>query len=223
MRSLLSWAWLAVAVAVASPAAMTITRARAQEPRGPTTRRDYPVLTHVAPAREASVVPPGGGDADSSSPDALIRQALSAGPAVVARNATVRAPNAAGRLVYLRRGSNGFTCYPDNPDSPGLDPMCADSQATRWMESLMRHEMRPGNSAPGIIYMLQGGSDLDARSPWSATGSGAGRWIDSPPHYMVLWAFDPATTGLSATPKRTGSWIMWAGTPYAHLMVNQVP
>jgi hypothetical protein len=40
---------------------------------------------------------------------------------------------------------------------------------------------------------------------------------------MILWPFDPRRTGLSATPKRTGSWIMWSGTPYAHLMVNQVP
>jgi len=40
---------------------------------------------------------------------------------------------------------------------------------------------------------------------------------------MIMWPFDPATTGLSTTPKKTGSWIMWSGTPYAHLMVNQVP
>ena len=35
--------------------------------------------------------------------------------------------------------------------------------------------------------------------------------------------FDPKSTGLSDKPKQTGSWIMWAGTPYAHLMVNQKP
>jgi hypothetical protein len=108
--------------------------------------------------------------------------------------------------------------------------MCADAQAVAWMESLMRHEMRPANIAPGIVYMLQGGSDLDAVGPWSPSGPSAHRgeaagtrWIDSPPHYMILWPFDPRRTGLSATPKRTGSWVMWSGTPYAHLMVNQVP
>lgn len=40
---------------------------------------------------------------------------------------------------------------------------------------------------------------------------------------MIMWAFDPKTTGLRTTPSKKGSWIMFAGTPYAHLMINQVP
>jgi hypothetical protein len=38
-----------------------------------------------------------------------------------------------------------------------------------------------------------------------------------------LWPFDPQATGLSDRPKNTGTWVMWAGTPYAHLMINQKP
>ena len=40
---------------------------------------------------------------------------------------------------------------------------------------------------------------------------------------MILWPYDPGASGLPAKPKKTGTWIMWAGTPYAHLMINQVP
>lgn len=156
------------------------------------------------------------------SPATLIRQALSAGPPHITERAAVMAPDSFGRMAELRPGTNGFTCFPDNPDTPGLDPMCADAQALRWIESWMRHDMRPGNSAPGILYMLQGASDISATDPWARPGS-ATRWIASPPHYMVLWPFDTLATGLSGRPKRTGTWIMWAGTPYAHLMVNQIP
>jgi hypothetical protein len=38
-----------------------------------------------------------------------------------------------------------------------------------------------------------------------------------------MWPFDPKTSGFPAEPKQTGTWIMWAGTPWAHLMINQRP
>jgi hypothetical protein len=40
---------------------------------------------------------------------------------------------------------------------------------------------------------------------------------------MILWPFDPKTTGLSATRKETGAYIMLAGTPYAHLHIMGQP
>jgi len=39
----------------------------------------------------------------------------------------------------------------------------------------------------------------------------------------VTVPYDAKSTGFATTPKKTGTWIMWAGTPYAHLMVNQTP
>jgi hypothetical protein len=70
--------------------------------------------------------------------------------------------------------------------------------------------------------MLVGGSDIHADDPWAKIVPGQS-FINSPPHWMVLWAFDAKTTGLSTTPSKKGTWLMWAGTPYAHLMINQVP
>jgi hypothetical protein len=81
---------------------------------------------------------------------------------------------------------------------------------------------KPKNTAPGIACMLTGGSDISARDPWARIVPGQ-TFVESPPHCMVMWAFDATTTGLRTTPSKTGSWIMFAGTPYAHLIVNQVP
>jgi hypothetical protein len=38
-----------------------------------------------------------------------------------------------------------------------------------------------------------------------------------------MWPVDAKASGLSTTPKNTGTYIMWAGTPWAHLMINQAP
>jgi hypothetical protein len=120
----------------------------------------------------------------------------------------------------LRQGTNGFTCIPDAPDSNGVDPMCIDEEGMKWAHSWMSHEAKPANTAPGLIYMLAGGSDISATDPWATKTD---HFITSPPHWMILWPFDATASGLPTTPKKTGTWIMWAGTPYAHLMVNQVP
>jgi hypothetical protein len=161
--------------------------------------------------------------ADSVTPaqkQTLIRSALAAAPESVAANAAVVAPGPDGKMMELRSGTNGFTCIPDNPESPGKDPMCLDEQGMQWAKSLMSHQARPASTAPGFAYMLQGGSDVSATDPWAKTTTD---FVDSPPHWMLLWPVDAKETGFPTTPKKTGSWIMWAGTPYAHLMVNQVP
>ena len=44
-----------------------------------------------------------------------------------------------------------------------------------------------------------------------------------PPHWMVIWPFDSASTGIPTKPNAGGTYIMFAGTPYAHLMVYQDP
>src|SRR5437773_1039686 len=51
-----------------------------------------------------------------------IRSAMSAGPAVIAKDATIMDMPS---MKVLRKGTNGWTCIPDGP-SPGVDPMCLD-------------------------------------------------------------------------------------------------
>jgi hypothetical protein len=150
----------------------------------------------------------------------IIRSALSAGPREISEHAAVVAPDASGKMAEIRAGTNGWTCMADEPDTPGLDPMCLDKQSMMWAQSLMSHAPKPANTAPGIIYMLQGGSDISATDPFAKTTD---HFIESPPHYMIMWPYDAKSTGFSTTPKKSGTWIMWAGTPYAHLMINQKP
>lgn len=156
----------------------------------------------------------------SAKKQALIESALAAAPEHVAADAAVVVPGADGKMLELRSGTNGFTCIPDNPETPGKDQMCLDEQGLRWAQSLMNHEEKPASTAPGIGYMLQGGSDISATDPWAKSTTS---YVESPPHWMLLWPVDAKTSGFPTTPKKTGTWIMWAGTPYAHLMVNQVP
>lgn len=163
---------------------------------------------------------PGTDSVTPAQKQALIQSALAAAPESVAANAAVIAVGADGKMMELRPGTNGFTCIPDNPGSPGKDPMCLDKQGMLWVQSLMNHEPRPASTAPGFAYMLQGGSDISATDPWAKPTT---EFVESPPHWMLLWPVDTKATGFPTTPKKTGSWIMWAGTPYAHLMVNQVP
>ena len=150
----------------------------------------------------------------------LIVSATSAAPRDIGEHAAVIAPGANGKMAEIRAGTYGWTCMADEPDTPGLDPMCLDKQSMMWVQSLMSKAKKPANTAPGIVYMLQGGSDISATDPYATKTD---HFIESPPHYMIMWPYDAKSTGFSTTPKKTGTWIMWAGTPYAHLMINQKP
>ena len=150
----------------------------------------------------------------------LIRSATAAGPRSISEHAAVMAADASGKMVPLRPGTNGWTCVPDEPNSPGLDPMCIDKNGMEWVKAWMAKAPKPTNSAPGLIYMLEGGSDISATDPFATKTD---HYVSSPAHYMIMWPYDAKSTGLSTTPKKTGTWIMWAGTPYAHLMINQTP
>ena len=153
---------------------------------------------------------------------AYLKSALSAAPREIAAHATVLAPGPNGAMIVLQQGTNGFTCFPDDPSTPGPDPVCADPEAMKWNNSYTARNERPANTAPGIAYMLAGGSDPSNTDPYAKAGPST-KWVTTGPHWMLLWPIDSHTSGLSTTPKRTGTFIMWAGTPWAHLMINQVP
>ena len=108
----------------------------------------------------------------------LIRSALAAAPHDIAEHAAVIAPDASGKMAEIHAGTNGWTCIADEPDTPGLDPMCLDKQSMMWVQSLMSHAAKPANTAPGIIYMLQGGSDISATDPFATKTD---HFVESPP------------------------------------------
>lgn len=140
-----------------------------------------------------------------------IQNALSAGPSSISEGARVlewpnrTAPKAPGfELEELRAGNNGWTCFPDDLETPGNDPLCVNPV---YYEALIA---RYNNDAPpatgiGIGYMLQ-------------EGIPAG----SPPHMMVYVPESEAAYANFTTEPGQLPWIMFPDTPYAHLMVTMV-
>lgn len=150
----------------------------------------------------------------------LIASAERAAPAAVAQDATIVAMDADGKMRTLRPGHNGWTCMPDSPATPGPDPMCMDKHAFEWAGAWMAHKP-PASGNTGFMYMLQGGTDASNTDPY-ATKPGAGNhWIDTGPHVMIVGA-DESFYDMypkSADPDTKAPYVMWAGTPYQHLMV----
>ena len=148
-----------------------------------------------------------------------IARAMSAGPSDVARSARIVDTDAQGNTVVLREGSNGFTCMPGNPDVIGEPPMCSDAAAMLWGADFKARKPRPTNTVPGITYMLAGATQRSDSDPYDQTSEA----ITVGPHWMIMWPFDPKATGLPTTHKPTGAYVMWAGSPYAHLHVMGQP
>jgi hypothetical protein len=66
--------------------------------------------------------------------------------------------------------------------------------------------------------MLQGGSDASNTDPF-ATEPGAGEWVETGPHVMMVVP-DPAALANVSDDYRSGApYVMWRGTPYAHVMM----
>ncbi len=149
----------------------------------------------------------------------LIASAMRAAPAQVGRHATIVAMDDKGGMRTLRQGSNGFTCIPDAPATPGPDPMCADAPAMAWLQAYMGHAM-PSAGKLGLVYMLEGGTDASNTDPY-ASGPKDNHWIKTGPHVMVLGADAGfyANYPKGADPDTGAPYVMWAGTPYQHLMV----
>jgi len=155
----------------------------------------------------------------SDTTQAKIARAMSAGPSDVARSARIVDTDAQGNSVVLREGSNGFTCMPGNPDVIGEPPMCSDAAAMQWGADFKARKPRPTNTVPGITYMLAGATQRSDSDPYDQTSEA----ITVGPHWMIIWPFDPKATGLPTTHKPTGAYVMWAGSPYAHLHVMGNP
>lgn len=174
-----------------------------------------PIVLVFALVVVACVVPAWGAESTTTK----IQRALSAAPASIQAGATIMDADAHGKMTVLRKGTNGFTCFPGHPGVVGDDPICADAQSLIWMQDFVAHKPKPTNTAPGIVYMLAGGTDWSGSDPFATKGTP----IHEPPHWMIMWPYDPKTSGLSSKVSNTGTWIMDAGTPWAHLMINQKP
>ena len=149
-----------------------------------------------------------------------IQNAMSAAPRSVAKDATViDLPAKEGsEMPVLRKGTNEWTCLPDDPSTPANDPMCMDKNAMAWAEAWMTKK-EPKLTGPGLGYMLQGGGTASNTDPYATKPAAGQKWLVEKPHVMVFptGKLDPAVYGTD--PHSGKPWIMWPGTPHEHLMV----
>ena len=149
----------------------------------------------------------------------LIASAMAAAPKPVAEGATIVVMDDTGGMRTLRQGSNGFTCMPDNPTTPGPDPMCLDANAMEWAHAWMTHQTPPDKV--GFMFMLAGGSDASNTDPYAKGPDAGNHWIATGSHVMVVGPAVKARPGYpkDADPDTSKPYVMWAGTAYEHLMI----
>ena len=163
------------------------------------------------------------------SPEMQIRLAVQAAPAEAREGATVQGWNAAGEYVTLREGSNSLVCMAPNPTREqfevschhdGLEPYFArgrelsaegvtgnDRVQRRWDEFTAGTLPIPYGSTNHILT----GSGFDPE-----TGEVTDpflRWVVYTPNATA------ESTGLTTQPGDIVPWLMFPGTPGAHIMI----
>ncbi len=145
--------------------------------------------------------------------EAMIANALSAAPASLAENATVKD----GDGNILKQGDNGFTCY---PESEGMGALCNQGQWDELIGALMSKEDFKANQI-SFSYMLAGeGNALGVSNsdPYQTDPGAVDDWIKEGPHMMIIVPRE-MLKGMSNDP-RDPVYVMWGDTPYAHIMVR---
>lgn len=170
-----------------------------------------------APPPEADAAAP---EPAKGTPDWVIASAMRAAPPAIAANATILDwPTVEGGApTQVRAGTNGWTCLPDIEFTPGPDPMCLDEAAMQWAVAWMSHTT-PTLEHTGLSYMLEGGWDASNTDPFATAPPEGSDWIVTAPHIMIF-PVDPASLdAMSADYTSGGPYVMFQGTPYAHVMM----
>lgn len=148
-----------------------------------------------------------------ASEQARIDQARSAAPPFVSADATI-----VDNGEVLVQGNNGWTCMPDT--FPGDNaPLCVDDVWMEMMQALGNMEDFTAETI-GISYMLQGdiGAGVSNSNPYHPDHKNAEDYVETGPHLMIV-APKEMLVGITDDPSEGGPFVMWADTPYAHIMV----
>ena len=144
-----------------------------------------------------------------------IERAMSAAPDAVSTNATIMDTDG----TVLKEGTNRWTCIPDTM-SGDKAPMCNDQV---WMEMIQAMKNKADFIADdiGISYMLQGepaGSGVSNSDPYHGNHMSASDYVETGPHIMIIVPKE-LLNGMTSNPRDGGPYVMWADTPYAHIML----
>jgi hypothetical protein len=156
-------------------------------------------------------------------PAAKIQEAMTAAPSSISKDAKIMDwPAKEGdQMTQLRAGTNSWTCMPDFPATQGVDPMCVDDQWMGFMGAMMS-KATPHVTHAGVGYMIApGGGYGSNKDPYATKATPDNEWGYDPPHIMLLVTDPKELEGLPTT-RQSGPWVMWTGTPYAHVMIPVV-
>lgn len=148
------------------------------------------------------------------STEALIADAVSAAPQVITQDATIKTMD--GKM--LRKGTNGWICY---PGTAAIGPMCNQPQWDALLGALTKREPITVKEF-SISYMLAGEGDaigVSNMDPFATEPTDDNDWVKEGPHLMILVPDPTMLEGLSTDPNDP-VYVMWKGTPYAHIMVK---
>lgn len=151
---------------------------------------------------------------------AKIQNAMSSAPKSIAEHATIMDwPKAEGEQPsVLQDGTNGWTCFPDNPKSEGNDPMCVDDQWMAFFDAYMKQET-PKITKMGIGYMLAGDSFVSNTDPFAKEETPDNEWGQEGPHLMVVVPNNEILQDLNTDRTKGEPYVMFRNTPYAHIMI----
>ena len=173
------------------------------------------IMAVTAALSPSSVLGEGGARRDVVRQAAEAAAAESAAPASLSKHATIL--NRDGQVVRI--GSNGWMCLPDDPNTAGTDSICMNESWRNFMDTL-KNKKKPTYTQVGIAYMLQGDRPVSNTDPYATEPKPGDDWVDQlGAHIMVLVPDADTLKSVPTNPRNGGPWIMWAGTPYAHLMI----
>jgi hypothetical protein len=160
-----------------------------------------------------------------------IDAAVSALPLELRAGAAVLGYGSSAKLVELRKGKNGMICLASDPHSTqfhvacyheSLEPFMARGRALRaagtqgaQVDTVRFAEVHSGKlkmpSRPAALYTLT--------APAASYDAATGKVSNARPLYVVYMPFaTSASTGISSNPRVGTPWLMFPGTPKAHIM-----
>lgn len=169
--------------------------------------------------------------AEVPSAEVQIAGAVMAAPTELRAGAAVLGYNAAGERVMLREGSNEMFCLASDPARQNfnvscyhkdLDPFMARGRelTAQKITGEKRNEIRYQEIEAGKLSMPK-----EPRTLYVLTGARFDPTAGTVENAYLRWVIyipnaTPESTGLSTKPAEGAPWLMFPGTPGAHIMIS---
>ena len=176
-------------------------------------------MTRLALLAALFVMVVGGARAQDRSVSQRVAEAVTPLPHDLQADASVIAYDSAAKKTVLREGTNHMVCTADSP-FPGFSVTCypkalqgyRDRMEELWeasedvFEEIISAEIKQGklNIPDRTVFYVVRGAEFRNALPLTV---------------VYLPDATPETTGLTTTPSHYRPWLMFAGTPAAHIMI----